>query len=132
MKEIKSTAPIYLNEFDVEINPYLTYAQIQNIVNAVCQFDSWAEREQNIDILVLCYTGAMSKDEIEKNGHNILLQSGLIDAVKENVKNLNKVYEAINYTQSTQRALAQILKEMPKIMEPLERVVKHGNKSSKK
>ena len=117
-------------EKEITVNPYLTYAQIQNIVDAVCNFDNWADREQNIDILLLYYVTNLTKEEIEDYGHENLLQSGLIDEVKSCVKNLDMVYKAIEYTQSTSKALTKIVKEMPKLMEPLEKVMKRG--SSKK
>ena len=117
-------------EKEITVNPYLTYAQIQNIVNAVCNFDNWADREQNIDILLLHYITDLTDDEIEQYGHDFLIQSGVIDEVKASVKNLNQVYKAIEYTQSTSRALTKIVKEMPKLMKPLEKVVERG--SSKK
>lgn len=132
MKEIKLMDSVYLKDFDVTINPYLTYAQIQHIVDAVCTFDVWAERQQNIDILLLHYATNLTDSEIEEYGHEHLIKSGVIDEVKSKIKNLNQVYEAINYTQSTQRALNQIAKEMPKLFEPLKRVKEHGNKTSKK
>ena len=120
-----------LIEKEIIVNPYLTYAQIQQIVNAVIKFDTWAERQQNIDILLLHYVTDLTDDEIEQYGHDCLIQSGVIDEVKANVKNLNQVYEAIEYTQSTQRALNQIVKELPKIMEPFQKVIKRDTSSKK-
>ena len=131
MKEIKLIDSVYLKDFDVKVNPYLTYAQIQNIVNAVCKFDTWAERQQNIDILLLHYATDITDNKIEEYGHDQFIQSGIIDEIKTNIKNLNQVYEAIEYTQSTQRALAQILKELPKIVGPF-RKGEENDKSSKK
>lgn len=131
MKEIKLIDSVYLKDFDVKVNPYLTYAQIQNIVNAVCKFDAWAERQQNIDILLLHYATDITDNEIEEYGHNQFIQSGIIDEIKSNIKNLNQVYEAIEYTQSTQRTLAQILKELQKIVGPF-RKGEVNDKSSKK
>lgn len=130
MKEIKNIDNIYLDKFGVEVTPYLTYAQIQMIVDAVCQFDVWADREQNIDILLLHHVTDITDEEIEKIGHVTFLQSGLMDEVKSCVKNLDMVYKAIEYTQSTSRALTKIVKEMPKFMKPLEKVMERG--SSKK
>lgn len=132
MQEMKALEDIYLKEFDIFVKSYLTYAQIQNIVNAVCKFDIWAERQQNIDILILHYATNLTDEEIEKHSHDYFLQSGLIDEVKIHIKNLQQIYQAIDYTQSTQRALNQIVKELPKLFEPLKRVKDNGSKSSKK
>ena len=98
----------------------------------VCKFDTWSDRQQNIDVLLLHHATNITVEEIEKYGHEVFLQSGLLDEVKMNIKNLNQVYESIKYTQSTQRALAQILKELSNMMGPLQKVLNHGNKSSKK
>ena len=132
MKEIKAMDKVYLEEYDVHVNPYLTYAQIQAIVNGVKGLDSWAEREQNIDMCVLAFATDIPTEKLEELGHDALLQSGLINAVCGEIKNLFSVYEAIEYTESTKRALAQIIKALPKYQEQLDAVVKKYGKSSKK
>ena len=108
---------VNLIEKEITVNPYLTYSQIQNIVNAVCQFDSWADREQNMDVLLLYYTTNLSKEDIEEYGHEALLQSGIIDEVRANVKNFGQIREAIAYTQSVEKSLAAISKQLPTIVE---------------
>ena len=117
-------------EKEIIVNPYLTYAQIQYIVNAVCNFDNWADREQNIDILLLYYTTSFTKEEIEEYGHEYLLQSGIIDEVKMNVKNFNQIHEALAYTQSVEKSLASISKHLPDVIKDV--MNKNGVKSSKK
>lgn len=129
MKEIKAKENIYLEDFDVHVNQYLTYAQIQQIVNAVVIFDTWSERHQNIDMLILYHATDIDKNELEKYDIDILKQSGLIDTVKNNIVNLNELTEAIEYTTSVQRALSQILKQMPQISKALNKGDrKNGNK----
>ena len=132
MKEIKAMDKVYLEEYDVYVNPYLTYAQIQAIVNGVKGLDSWAEREQNIDMCVLAFATDIPTEKLEELGHDALLQSGLINAVCGEIKNLFSVYDAIEYTESTKRALAQIIKALPKYQEQLDAVVKkYGNITTK-
>lgn len=129
MKEIKAKENIFLEDFDVSVNQYLTYAQIQQIVNAVVSFDTWSERHQNIDMLILYHATDINKDELEKYDIDVLKQSGLIDTVKNNIVNLNELNEAIEYTTSIQRALSQILKQMPQISKALNKGDrKNGNK----
>ena len=132
MKEIKAMDKVYLEEFDVYVNRYLTYAQIQAIVNGVKGLDSWAEREQNIDMCVLAFATDIPTEKLEELGHDALLQSGLINAVCGEIKNLFSVYEAIEYTESTKRALAQIIKALPKYQEQFDAVVKKYGKPSTK
>lgn len=43
----------HLEKYDVTVNRYLTYAQIQQIAEATMKFHTWAERQQNIDMLIL-------------------------------------------------------------------------------
>lgn len=132
MKEIKAMDKAYLEKYDVHVNPYLTYAQIQAIVNGVKGLDSWAERAQNIDMCVLAFATDIPTEKLEELGHDALLQSGLINAVMLEIKNLYDVYKAIEYTESTKRALAQIIKALPKYQEQLDAVVKkYGNLTKK-
>lgn len=132
MKEIKAMDKVYLEEYDVYVNPYLTYAQIQAIVNGVKGLDGWAEREQNIDMCVLAFATDIPTEKLEELGHDALLQSGLINAVMLEIKNLYDVYEAIEYTESTKRALVQIIKALTKYQEQLDAVVKkYGNLTTK-
>lgn len=132
MKEIKTIEPKYIEAYDVRVNPYLTYAQIQAIVNGVKELDGWAEREQNIDMCVLAFATDIPTEKLEEIGHDVLLQSGLIHAVEGEIKNLFSVYEAIEYTESIKRALAQIVKALPKYQEQLDAVVKkYGGTTTK-
>lgn len=125
-----------LNDKDIEIKSYLTYAEIQVIVNRVSQSDSWAEREQNIDLLLLHFVTNLTNEEIESYGHEELLKFGFIDYVKSQVVNFNKVHEAITYTQSIPRLLVQLSKELPKLLEQVQenmkKVTERGDKSGKK
>ena len=118
MTEIKSKI-YHDDEFDIDINEYLTYAQIQQIVNAVIKAskenDSWSERQTNIDMLVLFHTTNIGKEKLEEIGHEALLTSGLISRVNCHVMNLQKVYEAIDFTESWKRALYKLTTQLPEM-----------------
>lgn len=127
MKEIQKKESVYLEDYGVTVNQYLTYAQIEGIADAVGKFTTWAERMQNLDMLLLVFATDMTPEQVEEIGHKTLDGSGLIDAVKETVVNYHKVNEAISYNEGTQRALAQILKQLPSILTPLKKTIeKHG------
>ena len=123
MKEIKGNQTVYLEHYGVMVNYYLTYAQIQQIANAVVASsaddseDTWANRQTNIDMLMLYHATDIAKEELEKVGHDDLLTSGLIQAVREQIKNYYEIFEAINYIEDNQRAIGKILKSLPKILE---------------
>lgn len=99
----------------ITVKPYLTYAQIQAICNAVSKFDSWAERQTQIDMLLLKFATNLTDTQIEKKGHEKFLCDGTIDFVKSQIKNLGQIDEALHYTESIQRAFAQILELMPDV-----------------
>lgn len=126
MKEIKAMDKIYLKDYDVHVNPYLTYAQIQAIVNAVKQFNTWSARQQNIDMLVLHYATDIDKDELENYAHDHWLESGLIEEVDNRVRNIVEVYDALRYEESPMRVIMQIAKEMPEFSKKVDEVMKNA------
>ena len=123
MKEIKGNQTVYLEDYDITVNKYLTYAQIQQIANAVVASsvndsdDTWANRETNIDMLMLYHATDIGKEKLEEIGHDVLLTSGLIEAVRYRIENLYNVDEAIDYIENNQRAINKMLKSLPKILE---------------
>ena len=123
MKEIKGNQTVYLEDYDITVNKYLTYAQVQQIANAVVAAsmddsqDTWADRQTNIDMLVLYHATNIGKEKLEEIGHDDLLTSGLIDAVFRQINNAYSVYEAIDYIEDNQRAIGKMLKSLPKILE---------------
>ena len=123
MKEIKGNQTVYLEDYDITVNKYLTYAQIQQIANAVVEAsandseDTWANRETNIDMLMLYHATDIGKEKLEEIGHDNLLTSGLIDAVRYRIENLYDVDDAIDYIENNQRAISKILKSLPKVLE---------------
>ena len=123
MKEIKGNQTAYLEDYDITVNKYLTYAQVQQIANAVVAAsmddseDTWANRQTNIDMLMLYHATDICKEKLEEIGHDDLLTSGLIHAVREQIKNYYEIFEAINYIEDNQRAIGKMLKSLPKILE---------------
>lgn len=106
---------------DFAVNHYLTYAQIQQIVNAVEKAaqidDSWATRETNIDMLVLYHATNLGKEKLEEIGHETLLQSGLIDNVKAQIVNYYQLNEALDFTESLPRAVYKLISQLPKALD---------------
>ena len=123
MKEIKGNQTVYLEDYDVTVNKYLAYAQIQQIANAVVAAsvndsdDTWANRQTNIDMLTLYHATDIGKEKLEEIGHDDLLTSGLIQAVRAQIKNYYEIFEAIDYIENNQRAINKMLKSLPKILE---------------
>ncbi len=126
---IKKEIPtVYLDEYDVRVKKYLSYADIQNIVNSTLELaktkqtdnivaDSWASRNQNIDMVLLVCATDIPVEKLEETSHAVLLQSGLIDAVKNQIENYNLVEEAFKYTESWDKTLIYGLQLLAKKME---------------
>lgn len=130
MKEIKRKIH-YNEEFDVNVNYYLTYAEIQAIADSVVKLESWAERQTNIDMLVLKYATDIPMEVLQEKGHDILLASGLIEEVMYSVKNIDQLYEAISYATSMNKFIGDVIKLWPKYQKQIEGVIKDGTKRKK-
>lgn len=120
MVELKEKV-VHSTTYDIDIRQYLTYAQIQQIVNAVEKAaqtdDSWAARETNIDMLVLYHATNLGKEKLEEIGHDTLLQSGLIDKVKAQIANYYQLNEALDFTESLPRAAYKLISQLPKALD---------------
>lgn len=125
MTEIKRKI-YYDKDYDINVHEYLTYAEIQAIVDSTEKLDSWSERQTNIDMLVLYYATDIGKEKIEEISHDKFLASGLITRVFDIVKNIDQIDKAFNYTESTARALSNIAKMLPKYQKQIESVIKNG------
>nr|DAO49422.1 MAG TPA: hypothetical protein [Caudoviricetes sp.] len=110
MKELIADKKVYLEGYDVSVSTYLTYAQIQQIANATAQLDTWAERQQNIDMLVLLHATDIETETLMNTDADIFLTSGLVRKVKGIIRNYNDIYEAIKYTESTQNTIKNFIK----------------------
>lgn len=131
MKEIKRKTH-YLEEFDINVNDYLTYAEIQVIVDSIIKFNTWSERQTNIDMLVLNFATDIGAEKLQEIGHESLLESGVIDAVNNHIVNYTQIYEGIRYTESIVKALNDIVKLFPQYQKQIEAVIKDGTKRKKR
>ena len=113
MKELKGLKTIYLDNYDIEVKQYLSLSQIQKIINEVIQVDTFEERENVIDYLLLVYCTNIGQEKIDELGPDILIESGLVDEVKKNIKNIDKLIEGIEYSESAGKALRDISKKLP-------------------
>ena len=117
---------IYVANFDIYIKRFLTKPEIQTIANMMHNFDTWSEREVNKAILTLKYGTNMTDQEIQNMGPDLIFESGLMDIVYENIHNIKEIDECLNYTESIERSLTQIVKVLPQIQKVLEKA--NGNK----
>lgn len=129
----ESTLP---GTLEFSVHSYLTYPQIQQIVDSLRMLampdkkgkvkDSWALRQTNIDMLLLFHGTDLSKERLEQTTHEDWLMCGAIDKIKNELKNYNQLLEAIEWSESVSRSLVQISGQIPDIVEPLLKLKMRG------
>lgn len=139
MKDLVNKDKIYLEDFDVYVNPYLTYAQIQQIVDGISTLSTWSEKKTSLDMLVLYHVTDIGQEKLEKYTHNQLLESGLIDKVFQCIENIDQLYKAIQWTSGEtylERLLGNFIQQMNAItasaLENVQKEVKKNGKQSNK
>lgn len=130
MKELK-TKKIYLEEYGVEVKPYLTYAEVQLIINGIKKFGTWSEREIHKDMMLMVYATDIEANVLEEIGHDKLLQSGLIDAVRYSVVNFEDIDRGVAYEESLAKTLTTLATKLPDIADKVKEVTKDGAPSKK-
>lgn len=118
------TIKIHFGDYDISVNRYLTYAQIQSIVNQARQFESWADRQQCIDMLVLAFATDISKKELDSHNHDYWLTIGLIPNIEQHIENYIQIEDALKYEESPVRILLQLAKEIPEFNKKVDAVMK--------
>lgn len=121
MKELKGLKEKYLENYDIEVKQYLTFSQIQEIINSILQVDTYEERENTINYLLLVFMTNIGKEVVDELGPDIFVESGLMSEVKNSIKNIDKLYEGIAYHESTGKALREISKSLPIYLEEMKK-----------
>lgn len=119
MKELNKSV-YYSKKYEINIKSYLTYAQIQKIIETTIKYKTWAERQTNIDTMLLCYTTDIGIDKIQEIGIEEFVGSGLMDEVYDAVNNLYCVYDGIQYHESVSKALFELSEKLPEIKNTLQ------------
>lgn len=128
MKEnIKEFESVELADYGIRVNRYLTYSQIQSIVDGLKKLNSWAERQQSIDMCILYFATDIKKEEIEAHDHDYWLKTGIIEAVNDKIENIYQLNEAIEYEESLKKAIVQISRELPRFSNKVDEVMKNAS-----
>lgn len=121
MKELK-VKTIHDNEYDIEINSFLSATQIDKIAQAVVKLETYLEREQMICYLVLNYCTNIDKTIIEDTDPDVIMRSGLWEAVKNTIYNFYAIEDAIKFYESPVRMLVEIADVLPDLTKQLQGV----------
>lgn len=109
------TSKTYLKDYDISVKHYLTYAQIQRITEEVIKLSSWAERQEMIDYMVMCYVTTEDRGSIDKVSSDEIVNSGLIEAIKKEVYNYYLIDKAIAYEESLGKQFNKLLAQLPQV-----------------
>lgn len=123
MKELKKNI-YYSEKYDININMFLTYAQIQKIIETTMKYKTWAERRTNIDMMVLCYATDIGVEKIQEIGIDAFIESGLVDEVYCKVENHYEIFDGLEYHESVAKALFELSERLPEIKETLNKELK--------
>lgn len=129
MKEIKEIANYKSDKFDIEIHRYLTYAEIQSVVDGLKKLSSWAEITQSIDMCILYLATNIDKTDLENLDHDFWLKSGVIDEVKSHICNIKQINEAIEYETNWMKSLNKFVNEIPEFSKKVDAVME-ANKNA--
>ena len=121
MKELTiETTDRLKDKFGIDsVKVYLTYSQIQNIINTVMQYQTWAERQTVIDTMVICYTTDLPQKEVEEKGIDYFVQIGLVNWLHYTVDNYDDIFEGLKYHESVGKAVLELSKNIPQIKEAI-------------
>lgn len=123
MKEL-NVCEFYSEKYDITIKNFLTYAQIQKIINTTLQYKTWSERKTNIDMMILCYVTNIGVDKIQEIGIDKFVESGLMGEVYNVVDNIYEIYSGLEYHESVAKALFELSEKLPEIKNTLQKELK--------
>ena len=116
MKELTMPRDIYLEEYDLNVRPYLTMEEIMSIGGLAVQTDNVVEQEMTIAMNVLICCTNLNVDDFQQADESVdvldigdLMISGVWESVKKEVTNIALVYDYIDYFQSPHIAIARFL-----------------------
>lgn len=123
MKEL-NVCEFYSEKYGITIKNFLTYAQIQKIINTTLQYKTWSERKTNIDMMILCYVTNIGVDKIQEIGIDEFVESGLMNEVYNVVNNIYEIYRGLEYHESVAKALFELSEKLPEIKNTLQKELK--------
>lgn len=116
MKELTMPRDVYLEEYDLNVRPYLTMEEIMSIGNLAVQTDNVLEQEMTIAMNVLICCTNLNVEDFQQTDERVdvldisdLMIAGVWESVKKEVANITLVYDYVDYFQSPQIAIAKFL-----------------------
>lgn len=126
MKELKKREVIHNEEFDIEIKPYLTMAEMELIVDKVSKIDNVVQRQLLKDMLVLEL--CTNIEGVADLDYDLAVESGLVSVVVDNVQNYFDVECYVAEDKAINRSVARFLES---ISQTADKAVKNMPKTPK-
>lgn len=113
MKELVNKEKIYLEDYEVNVNPYLTFNQIDTIVNAILEEDNFLGRQMVKDMYIIKFaTDIEMTEEVTSDEYDKYILSGLLDEIKPNIINLYLVDKLVNKADSIEISVKKSLNSL--------------------
>lgn len=119
MKELKPIDNIYLEKYGVLVTPYLTDVQILVAGEALLGIDGYVERQICLASSILQFCTDLTEEEIKGMEYNLLVSSGLLQAVSERIINLDLVEKYVADQESVERQLKDSIAKVTQTLETL-------------
>jgi len=112
MIELKKAEMIHNEEFDIEIKPYLNASEIQLIIEEVGKNDNVVTKQLLKDMLIIRFCTNIEDNIVDNLNYDLVVESGLIDVIRENVKNYYDVDGFIMQNESINRSVSKFLESI--------------------
>lgn len=128
MKELKYPEVIELDEFDIDVRPYITYEEKQQIILKLLEFDTYLEREYALDgILTVNMCGIPSGTD-----YDLLKVNGVISEIRDILKDdIDDIYKTINDMETSTHIMKNFLGEITPLLEKAVKKMPTGKKMDK-
>lgn len=111
MKDLMKKMPknVYLSEYDINVTPYLTDMQILIICTQLLDCENYIERQIYLCTAIMEFCTDMTEEDFEKVDYNILLNSGLLNAVYSKINNIDMINQYMKHEESITRTISKCL-----------------------
>ena len=109
MKELTMPKEVYLEEFGVNVRPYLTSDDIVAIGQLMVEAENYTQQELTLIVNTLIQCTDITEEEIQDANLDLIIQSGLWKAVEQNIVNTYKVWEYVYHEEDVNISVAKFL-----------------------
>lgn len=106
MKELTFPKNIKIEEFGIEVKPYLTVEEIATIADSVMSNTNYITKQKARDLGVLAICTDI--EEVKEEDYDLYVATGLVDAVLSNVSNIRTISDTVNDEYNVGESLTMI------------------------